>query len=318
MNGRGITWPAVAEGMTRVVPFITLARPSHWIKNVIVFAPIVFGLRMADPGAWIKCALAAISFCLACSAAYIVNDLRDRENDRRHPEKSKRPLACGAVSMKAAVWEAVILVLLSWVVALTVNGVVALLVTAYMLMQHGYTFFLKQKMLLDVICIACGFVLRAVTGATAIGVEVSPWLIICTFAVCLFMGFCKRRTELATLDASGDAGQHRKTLIRYSPELLTHLITLSAGIAVVTYLLYASNPRTEQHLGTVYLIYTLPLVVYAVFRFAMLSIEARYADPTELILHDRPFQLVVIVWSAAAVSIVTWGPALRHWLEGLQ
>jgi 4-hydroxybenzoate polyprenyltransferase len=185
---------------------------------------------------------------------------------------------------------------------------------AYLVLQLAYTYYLKRKMLVDVICIALGFVLRAVAGAVAIGVPISPWLFVCMFTICLFMGFCKRCNEIATMGPMPDAHQHRRTLLDYSLELLTHLITVSASIAVVALLLHATSKRTVGNLGTNYLIYTLPVFIYGVFRFAMLSMKGIYKDPTDLFLRDRPMQLAVLLWVAAIVAIIRWGKPLQHWL----
>jgi len=202
-------------------------------------------------------------------------------------------------------------------VACLVNRLVLAVVAAYVLLQLAYTLILKHKAIIDVICIALGFVLRAAAGAIAIEVEVSPWLIVCTFTICLFMGFCKRCNETVTLGPGGEATGHRKPLAAYTSELLTHLITLSAGVAVVAFLLYASNDRTIRHFKTDYLIYTLPIVIYGITRFAMLSMKGCYRDPTDLFFRDRPFQLTVVVWFASAAVIIRWGLGLQQWLASL-
>jgi 4-hydroxybenzoate polyprenyltransferase len=230
---------------------------------------------------------------------------------------SGRPLAAGQISLLAAAAEAALLFVAAVAVAWTVNQIVLGIIVAYLLMQLVYTLWLKQKMLVDVICIAMGFVLRAAAGAVAIPVEVSPWLFVCTFTICLFMGFCKRCNELATLAVREEARQHRRTLGGYSPELLTHLITLSAGVAIVAFLLYASSNRTVNNLGTNYLIYTLPAVVYGISRFAMLSMKGVYSDPTALILRDRPFQYTMAIWFATVIAIIFWGHDVERWLRSL-
>jgi 4-hydroxybenzoate polyprenyltransferase len=293
---------------------VRLARPEHWIKNVIVLLPVVFAQKMGDPRAWGAAALAALAFCLASSAAYIINDIQDREKDRLHPRKKDRPLASGEVSPGAAAGLAAGLLAAGLAIAFRAGAIVLLIVAAYLVLQAAYTFFLKHKMIVDVICIALGFVLRATAGAVALHVEVSPWLFVCTFTICLFMGFCKRRNETADLRDAEQAEKHRKTLIGYTPELLTHLITLSAGVAVIAFLLYATSSRTVEHFGTDYLVYTLPAVLYGICRFAMLSMRGRFADPTDLILHDWPFQVSVAAWSVAAVILIGWGRELQAWL----
>jgi decaprenyl-phosphate phosphoribosyltransferase len=303
--------------MTKTAAMIRLMRPTHWIKNAIVLFPVVFAMRTGDVWAWRSAGIATIAFCLASSAIYIFNDIRDRTADQLHPRKKDRPLAAGRIGVLAASVEALCLLISGVCVAWIVNDILPAVVMIYVLLQFAYTLLLKQKVIVDVICIALGFVIRAVAGAVAIGVEVSSWLFVCTFTICLFLGFCKRCNELATLKEPQKASEHRKTLAAYSSELLTHLITLSAGVAVVAFLLYASNERTIEHFGTNYLMYTLPIVMYGITRFAMLSMKGIYSDPTDLFLHDRPFQLTVVIWFGAVVVIIQWGRELQSWLGSL-
>lgn len=295
---------------------LRLARPSHWIKNLVVLLPVVLAVRMDDTSAWAAAGLAAAAFCLAASAVYIINDIHDREKDRLHPCKRDRPLVTGRVSIPVAAIAAGVLAIAAAAMAIGVNPMVLLVVLAYLVLQLAYTYFLKRKMLVDVICIALGFVLRAAAGAVAIGVQISPWLFVCMFTICLFMGFCKRCNEIMTAGEELVARRHRGTLAKYTPELLTILITISAGIAVVAFLLYATSDRTVMNLGTNYLIYTLPVFIYGVFRFAMLSMQGIYRDPTDLILRDRPMQLAVLLWVLALVGIIRWGKALQQSLAG--
>ena len=184
-------------------------------------------------------------------------------------------------------------------------------------MQGAYTQWLKHATLLDVIIIGLGFVLRAVAGAVLAHVEISPWLILCTFTLCLFMGFSKRRCELNVLAENGgtSAAQHRRTLAEYTPDLLNHMTTLSAGIAVVSFMLYATDRRTLEVFHTNYLVYTLPFVVYAIFRFALLVEHGRVDGPTAVVLHDRPFQAAIALWGLAVLIIVYRGQDLSVWLH---
>ena len=296
---------------------VKLARIRHWIKNIVVLFPVVFGMRMAEPAAWGKALVTAAAFCFASSFAYIINDIKDAAADKCHPDKKKRPLASGRVSTKAAIAEAAVLLAAGLVIAACVSWLLLFVVIVYVCLQLGYTFLFKRIVLIDVGCISFGFVLRAVAGAVAISVTISPWLFICMFTFCLFVGFCKRYNELVTIGDMSAAENHRRTLISYTPELLTHLITLSAGIAVVAFLLYGVNDRTVEHFGTNYFVYTLPVVMYGVFRFAMLSMNGSYCDPTELILHDRVFQVTILVWVVSALCIINWGPDLHELLGGL-
>lgn len=296
---------------------IKLARCNHWIKNVFVLMPVVFGMKMTSPQAWVDALIATGAFCFASSFAYVINDIKDRENDRLHPRKKDRPIASGRMSVKQAAVEAAVLLVGAGGVAYSRSFVLLVVVGIYLLLQVCYSNFLKYMVLVDVISIAMGFVIRATAGAVAIGVEISPWLFICMFTLCLFLGFCKRYNELATLGNAENAGSHRRTLLSYTPDLLTHLITLSAGITVVGFLLYSLNERTVDHFGTNMFIYTLPLVIYAICRFAMLSMKGSYSDPTDLILHDKPFQLTLLLWFFASVLIIVWGPKIQCCIEGI-
>jgi 4-hydroxybenzoate polyprenyltransferase len=297
---------------------VRLCRPKHWIKNFVVVMPILFGMRFGDMRAWAHIAIAFAAFCLASSFSYVVNDIRDREADKNHPKKKNRPIACGAVSVKTASVMAVVLFASSCIMSLLVSPLLLMTVGVYLGLQILYTVQLKDRVLIDVICIALGFVLRATAGAVAIGVAVSPWLFICMFTICLFMGFCKRYNEYVTFGDVAAAHKHRKTLLEYTPELLTHLITISAGVAVVAFLLYGVSESTVERFGTDYFIYTLPLVVYGVFRFAMLSMKGTYADPTDLILRDRPFQITVVIWMLMALCIIVWGSKLSALIPDVQ
>ena len=296
---------------------VRLARPSHWIKNVIVLFPVIFSQNTGNPSAWGRALLAAAGLCLAASACYVFNDICDREKDRHHPRKKDRPLAAGRIGIAPAMVEMVVLLAAGALVTRVLGTAAVLILAAYVLLQVAYTLGLKSLMIIDVISVAVGFVLRAAAGAAAIGVEPSPWLITCTFTICLFMGFCKRRMEVSNIADAASAGRHRPTLPGYGPRLLTHLTTLSAGIAVVSYLLYATSPATVARFGTVYLVYTLPIVIYGIFRFEMLSTTDRYADPTDLILRDRPFQATVVLWIGAVLAVITWGRQFDEWLAAL-
>ena len=296
---------------------IQLARPGNWIKNLVVLMPVLFGMRMNDKCAWINASAAAVAFCFASGFAYILNDLKDIEADRTHPVKKDRPLAAGKVSVKAAFVQAAVFLVIAGVIAGSISKMLLVMVAVYMVFQVFYSLLLKHMVLIDVICIALGFVLRTASGAVAITVEVSPWLFICIFTICLFMGFCKRYNELITLGDITRARSHRKTLIEYTPDLLTHLITLSAGIAVVSFLFYGLSESTVARFGTDYFVYTLPVVVYAVFRFAMLSMKGTYSDPTDIILRDRAFQATVIIWMIAASVIICYGSKIGSYMQGL-
>ena len=304
------------------MPLVRLVRPGHWIKNIFVFLPVIFAVKMNEPLSWLRAGIATIVFCLISSSIYIINDIRDRKADRLHPTKKNRPLASGALSIGFAIGLAIALACVALAGPFLSLGVIepnaawqlSAILLAYFGMQLAYTFFLKNKMIVDVICIALGFVLRATAGAVAIEVEISPWLFVCTFTICLFMGFCKRSNENVTLEDLPSSASHRATLAGYTPELLTHLITLSASVAVIGFILYSQSPSTTARFGSDYLVYTLPLFIYGIFRFAMLSMQAKYSDPTTLLLKDWPLQATVILWLATTVGIILWGRDLANCL----
>ncbi len=298
------------------MPYLRLLRPGQWTKNLFVFAGLVFGLKLTEAGSVVAAVLGFVCFCLASSGVYILNDIQDRAEDRLHPTKRTRPVASGAISVTRAAAAATGLLTLALVGSFVLDRGFSLVVLAYVLLQAAYTYWLKHVALLDVIVIGLGFVLRAVAGAVLVHVEISHWLVLCTFTLCLFLGFSKRRCELNALAESTrtDVARHRRTLVVYTPELLNHMTTLAAGIAVVSFMLYATDKRTLAVFGTNYLVYTLPIVVYAIFRFALLVEHGRVDGPTAVMLRDRPFQLAMVLWCLAVLVIVYRGRALEAWL----
>ncbi|NLX14715.1 MAG: decaprenyl-phosphate phosphoribosyltransferase [Phycisphaerales bacterium] len=297
--------------------YLLLIRPAQWIKNVFVLAAICFGRKLGDPQAIQMISIAFVAFCLASSAGYIFNDILDRERDRLHPNKKDRPLPSGAVSVRAAAVLAGLLTLAAFAVCYPLrNTYFPLTIAAYLLLVFLYSVVLKHRMLLDVITIAVLFVLRAMGGAVAIEVEVSPWLMICTFMLTLFLGFGKRRCEIAVIGHNDNLRGHRQTLPRYTPQLLTHMLSTCGGIAVITFLLYTLDTTVSSPFGLhkQHLLFTLPLVIYGVFRYAMLIELGKGTGPTDLLLNDRPLLATILLWAAASVGIL-YGTSILSWLH---
>lgn len=291
------------------MPYLQLLRPSQWIKNLFVFAGLLFGGKLGDAASVGLALLGFACLCVLSSLVYIVNDIHDREEDRLHPRKCKRPIASGTVGVGAAWSFAVGLLVIGLAGSWLLPRGFGLVATAYLVLQTLYTFGFKHAVILDVIAIGLGFVLRAVSGAVLVDVEISPWLVLCTFTLCLFMGFSKRRCELNALAENGasNAGRHRKTLSIYTPDLLNHMTTLTAGIAIVSFMLYTIDKRTIAEFGefgSTGLLYTLPIVVYAIFRFAVLVEHGGVDGPTDVVVRDRPFQIAIVVWVVAALLVV--------------
>jgi 4-hydroxybenzoate polyprenyltransferase len=289
--------------------YIQLLRPRQWIKNVFVLAALVFSNSLHDPQKVRLSLLAFFAFCLVSSAGYIFNDILDRERDRLHPGKKDRPIAKGVVGIfEAGVFSVVLAIGAGVLSVFLLPQAFASTVGLYLVLVIMYSTFLKHLMLLDVISIAILFVLRALGGALAIEVEVSSWLLVCTFMLCLFLGFGKRRCEIAKLANSNNMHEHRKTLPGYTPELLNHLLSTSGGIAVLTFLLYTTDTSYEAAFANkVHLVYTLPMVVYGVFRYAMLIEMGKATGPTDLIVNDRPFMINLLLWFVAVVVILYGG-----------
>jgi 4-hydroxybenzoate polyprenyltransferase len=290
--------------------FLRLIRPPQWIKNIFVFAALVFANRLTDPTAIRLSLLAFAAFCLASSTGYVLNDILDRHRDRLHPVKKNRPLASGETSVASAI--VLMLILLAATTAVSVLWLprsFGYAVFSYLGLSIAYSLALKHRMILDVIVIAVLFVLRALGGAFAIEVEVSPWLLVCTFMLCLFLGFGKRRCEIAMIANAQDSKGHRQTLDRYTPELLMHLLSTSGGVAIITFLLYTLDTSRASEFGDrrQYLLYTLPLVAYGIYRYAMLIELGKATGPTDLIIKDPPFLMAILLWAAVAGVILYGG-----------
>ena len=286
---------------------LRILRPVHWIKNIFVFAALIFGRRLFGPVEETLWALgqsagAFAGFSLASSAMYILNDIADRKTDSIHPERRVRPITAGRVTVPTASVVALVCGVLALAVALLLSPALMLIVLTYMVLMVFYSLGLKHIMILDCAIIAAGFCLRAVAGAVAIDVFISPWLVICTFALTLFMAFSKRRGEIAQLQENSEA--FRRTLGEYTPELLAHMLDVSSVLAVACFLLYTMDFRTRELFGTNDLVYTTPLVLYCIFRFSALTQKGAYSDPVKLILRDRPFQIGFLLWVVLCVVII--------------
>jgi len=287
-------------------PLVTSLRPAQWAKNLFVLAPLVFGGLLLDPQAALRALLALASFCAASSAVYLVNDLRDREEDRKHPLKRLRPLAAGTLAVPTAVAAVVLLGTAALAVAVSLGLDFALILAAYLGLNLLYTFWFKHMVILDVMSISLGFVLRVLAGAAALDVLVSRWLFLCTTFLALFLAFSKRRHEITLL--AGEASGQRRVLDHYSPAFLDQMINVVTASAVVAYALYAVAPETVEKYHTEDLIYTIPLVLYGVFRYLYLMYQRPgERNPTEAILRDPPFLINMLLWGLAVVWIVYRG-----------
>ncbi len=284
-----------------------LLRPTQWAKNLVVFAALIFAKHLFNRGDLVLVTLGFISFCLTASAAYIMNDLRDCERDRQHPLKSLRPLPAGRVRRSTASVLAVALLATGLGAALALQLRFGALVVLYFVLQSAYTFWLKEVVILDVMAIAAGFVIRAAAGGVVITVPVSPWLIICTFLLALFLGFSKRRHELILLE--GRATDHRASLKEYSPYFLDQMIAVVTASTVVAYAIWTVSPEIREKLGTEKLYLTIPFVLFGIFRYLYLVHQREEGgNPTQLLLSDRPLLVDVLLWIITAAVLLYWRP----------
>jgi 4-hydroxybenzoate polyprenyltransferase len=278
-------------------------RPHQWTKNVFVLAPLVFAQALGDLDSVGRATLAFVAFCLASSAVYLINDIRDREEDRHHPLKAHRPFAAGRVPVWLGLVAAVLLIGTGLLLAARLDPSVVLVVSLYLVLNLFYTCGLKQVVILDVVIISLGFVLRVLGGGYAIDVEVSAWLLMCTIFVSLLLALSKRRHELILL--ADDAPEQRRVLGQYSAPLLDQMVNVVTASSVLSYALYAVAPETTRHFGGPELVYTIPFVLYGVFRYLYLIYQRKTPrNPTEALLRDWPFLANLALWGGAVVWIV--------------
>ena len=282
-------------------------RPSQWIKNSVIFAALIFARRFTDPTAVIRSAYAFLLFCGASGAVYLINDLFDLQADRAHPAKRRRPIASGQVGPVLAGAAAGSLALVSCSAAVLLSRPFGVLLITYVLVNVAYSAWLKRLVILDVMVVASGFLLRAVGGGLVIGVEISHWLILCASLLSLFLGFCKRRHELALL--SDRAVEHRSILREYSFPFLDQMISVVTAATLIAYCFYTLSPDVKAKLGTEYLPLTIPFVLYGIFRYLYLVYQRESGgSPTRAFFTDRPLLINVALWASTALALL--------WLQG--
>ena len=283
---------------------LRLMRPHQWVKNAFVFTGLLFGHAWNDPALVTQVLIAFAAFCLVSSAIYVLNDIVDVEQDRHHPKKRLRPLAAGLVSMPAAVVLALLLAVLGLGLAYVASTIVLVILLAYALMNIAYSLRLKHVVILDVFIIATGFMLRILAGTLGVGIPPSQWLLLCGLMVTLFLGFTKRRAEIIAL--TEDKAAHRKVLEHYSPVLLDKMIGITAAGLIMSYSLYTMNPDTIRTHGTPNLIYTVPFVMYGVFRYIyLLHHQSRGGDPSHDLVRDPHLLLAVGAWLLTTILLIS-------------
>ena len=283
-------------------------RPQQWLKNTFVFAALVFSRQYLD-GEKVLISLAVfIIFSLLSGAVYLVNDVVDREEDRRHSTKFSRPIASGRLSPTIALSVAVILTIPTLAAAFFIEPVLGVISLCYLLLITAYSLILKSVVIVDVLVIAFGFILRVLAGGVAIEVPISEWLFICTFLLALFLALSKRRHELVML--GGEVSGHRKTLSEYSAALLDQMIAVVTSSTVMAYSLYTLAPRTQIEVSP-RLYYSIPFVIYGIFRYLyLIHRKAEGSEPGHTLFTDRPLLIDVLLWVLAIILILRLFPPI--------
>lgn len=286
---------------------LRLARPYQWVKNSFVLVGLLFGNVWGEAATLRSVALVFAAFCFAASAVYVFNDIADREADRAHPHKRRRPIAAGEVDVPTAYRFSGLLALAALALALPASPVALLIVAAYLALNVAYSLGLKHVVILDVFIIATGFMLRILGGTLGVGIAPSQWLLLCGLMLTVFLGFAKRRAELFALEAGNqERGDQRKVLADYSPAILDRMIAVSATGVIVSYALYTVNAETLRIHGTDKLVWTLPFVLYGVFRYLwLLHREGGGGDPTRELLRDSHLLAATLVWLAVTLGVLS-------------
>ena len=293
--------------MNLIGPVIVSLRPRQWVKNLFVFAAVIFSQNLFTPLIWPALGAFAV-FCVLSGAIYLVNDLADVDKDRLHPVKRYRPIASGALPRPTAMVLAAVLLGTSLVGAFRLSFHFGLVALAYGVLLVVYSVWLKHIVILDVLTVAVGFVLRAIAGAAAVDVDISGWLVICTILIALFLALGKRRQEYLTLH--GAAAAHRPVLAEYGEGFLDQMIAVVTASTVTAYALYTMSPETVGKFHTRLLPLTLPFVLYGIFRYLYLLYRRELGgNPSDLLLSDRALLVNTLLWMVALVVII-YAPVL--------
>ncbi len=286
-----------------MLDYIKLLRPQQWIKNVFLFAGLIFSRHFYYTESIVTSIYAFIIFSLLSSGVYIVNDIFDYAEDKIHPVKSKRPIASGRIKIQTGWLISLLLMIISIFLSHYVNNSFFYTCLIYTGLMILYSLKVKHIIILDVLFVAIGYVLRAIAGAVAIRVEISSWLLLCTLLLALFIVVSKRRTEMVLLGE--EAVKHRKILSHYSIDLLNQMNAIVTSACIVSYCLYTLAPETVAKFNTRNLILTVPFVIYGIFRYLYLTHEKREADiPEKIVITDTPLQICLILWIITCVVIL--------------
>ena len=281
---------------------IKTMRPRQWFKNVFVFAPLIFDEKLDDPLYVGQTIAGFLLLCLTSGTVYIINDLADIEKDRNHPKKRHRPLAAGELGKRTATMAAFVIPLIALPLGFLLDPILGAILTGYLVVQIGYSFWLKNVVIIDVMIVAGGFLLRVAAGVPLVDAErFSPWLYVCMTLLALLIGFGKRRHELVLLreEASG----HRQSLQDYNLTLLDHVISVVTASTLVAYALYTFSAPNLPPNHTMML--TIPFVLYGIFRYLyLIHVKKMGGAPEEIVLSDRPLQAAIGLWGLSVIVVM--------------
>ena len=278
-------------------------RPRQWVKNMFVFAGLIFSHNLFDIYLLTRVTGGFCLFCLAASSIYIFNDIMDLEKDKKHPEKCKRPLAAGHLKIKIAYGASVVLAIGALLGAMLLGTTFFFILAAYVLMNIAYTIKIKQVVILDVFCLASGFVFRVIAGTSLADVKPSDWLIICTMTISIFLGLSKRRHELTLFGTN--ANNHREVLADYTINFLDQMISVATACTLMSYALYTISDETVARFGTKNLIFTIPFVIYGIYRYLYLIHQRQMGgNPTSALLTDFPLFLNGLLWLGTIILLI--------------
>ena len=285
---------------------IKVARPTHWIKNIFVFLPVFFGGALLNTTEVVAAALTFMSFSLAASAIYCLNDIIDVDADRAHPVKCKRPIASGSITIPQAYGMMTVSLLISIVLMFLLpegHAKSILVIIAYFVINVAYCLRLKEYAIIDVCIIASGFVLRILAGGYATGVHLSKWIVLMTFLLTLFLAFAKRRDDVLRMNTTGRAP--RKNTSRYNLTFINQAITITGSVMVVCYVMYTVSPEIIAQFATDKLYLTSILVILAILRYLQISVvDEKSGDPVKVALSDRATQLILLAWLLSFLIII--------------
>lgn len=286
-----------------ILALLRSMRPKQWSKNLLVFAGYLFTIEESHPGGLFRVVSAFALFCAVSSAVYILNDVLDRNRDRHHPLKCKRPIASGALPVGVALLFALLLAAASLAGGFSLGTLFGLTIVAYLLLTSAYSLMLKNVVILDLLALCAGFVIRAVAGAVAIDVVISPWLLLCTTLLALFLGLSKRRNEIIILEKG--AVNHRKILGEYSVMYLDQMIIITSAAALIAYSLYTFQGFSKTADAHPYMMVTIPFVIYGIFRYIyLIHTQNVGGHPEQVFLDDKPLLINIILWAGTVALIL--------------